>query len=212
MMLSYGKRTANNALLFLHGYGQSAQNARLLLSQTVSFSTLRDLSLVCFFPNDDWFSYIDENSLDYNQESLHNTRKYVHEQINLLLDAYDKVILMGYSQGASVALDAALTFPQVLIPVVAISGMLLVESVVSPGESYSQINDVYIAHGTEDPEISLKLANKSFQHTSISQSCYFCGTHWDFWSYTDFSNFILDSLKQIFVVNSRAVAQFSQQK
>ena len=203
-MLVYGSRNASNAMIFLHGYGQTAQDARKLFSETITYSILKNLSLVCFFPDTAWFQYVDEDSLDYEQQSLYHVRKYIHKQIDLLMNVYQNVILMGYSQGASVALDAALTYVHAYIPVLSVSGILLKDFVVRPGESYS--NDkrhlIYVAHGISDDEIPFTLANSSFRDTMITRSCHFSGTHWDFWSDAYFSDFILNSLKEILVVNS----------
>lgn len=207
-MLVYGSRNASKSMIFLHGYGQSAQDARNLFSKTITYGTLKKLSLVCFFPDSPWFTYTDDNSLDYDQQSLYTVRKYIHEKINSLINVYENVILMGYSQGASVALDAALTFSQVSIPVVSISGILLRDFVVRPGESYlsDKRHPIYVAHGISDTEIPFQLANSSFKNTIVTRTCHFSGTHWDFWSDAYFSDFILNSLKEILVVNSRAVA------
>jgi predicted esterase len=141
--------------------------------------------------------------LDYNQQSLHHVREYIHKQIDLLMNMYENVILIGYSQGASVALDAALTCSHSCIAVVSISGILLRDFVVRPGESYSRKqHPIYVAHGISDDEIPFALASSSFRDTMVTRRCHFSGTHWEFWSNAYFSNFILNSLEEILVVNS----------
>ena len=153
-MLIYGEENSTSAIIFLHGYMQTAHNAKLLLSKTITEKFLQELSLVCFFPSRRWFDYVDDTSFDYKAESLHIVRKYVHAQLDALRKAYQKVILIGYSQGASVALDAALTYGEInkiVIPVIAISGLLLSNLIVHPGEHY--VNNkytIYVAHGIYD--------------------------------------------------------------
>lgn len=174
-MISYGSINATNAVLFLHGFTQSATDARKKIKETVHINDLCDT--VFFFPKREWFSYPSEDSLMYNQSQLLETRKYIHQILNELYQLYRNVKLGGYSQGASVAIDAAYTYKK-NIHVLSISGYML--------QNYSARNNILVCiHGKHDSVIPLKFAINSYKNHTQDITVLTRTDHWDFWSHSD---------------------------
>lgn len=74
----------------------------------------------------------------------------------------NKIVLAGFSQGAAMALQAALHYPKKLAGVFALSGYLPLSH--QFGERLSEANrtiPIYMAHGTEDQVVPLQYARHS---------------------------------------------------
>lgn len=211
----YGSAYANNLLVFLHGYHQSASNAKMLISELVDAQSLHHYDLKIIFPKNTWFKYTDD-SLKYDKESLHTSRKYIHQYLDDLVKTHTNILIGGYSQGACLAIDVALTYTKYL-PVVSFSGFVLSKSALDGGEKYHRRLNLYYAHGINDSVIPLELARQSYtsildvsenqtrsftkqrKHFMLGhQSLFFKGDHWGFWTNRKvrsfFHNFLQNAL------------------
>ena len=186
-MLQLGKSNSTNALLCLHGYTQSASDLRLKLSAIFTFDFLKKTDMMLYFPVDEWYNYTDHSSHNYERQTLISTRKKVHKILDILHEQHNKVLLLGYSQGASVALDSLQTYTK-YIPTMSISGLLLSPTVAFPGENYHMSRSFYYIHGDKDSIISVNTAKQSYGSLS-SDFFIFDGNHWDFWHLNEIQTF-----------------------
>tara|TARA_B110000008_G_C16866358_1_gene522868 strand:- start:257 stop:634 length:378 start_codon:yes stop_codon:yes gene_type:complete len=113
-----------------------------------------------------------------------------------------KICIGGYSQGATVAIDAAMTFKQT-VPVVSISGFMLNKESVKPGEIYGSRQDLQLKyiHGENDTVITYDQAIKSFQHHRTSGIVLKGYDHWGFWKDTHFKRFFFQFLEESCIVD-----------
>lgn len=179
-MLFYGNISSNNAMIFLHGYNQTAKDAKKKLMETMHKETLDKYSIVIFFPNRKWFSYENETSFKYVNHELFSSRKFLHKQIEDMEKKFDKVLLSGYSQGACTAIDAAFTYKH-NIPILSISGF--------PLRKYVQNNTLYATHGGRDTCITLKRATKYYKNYENMMLLLSESDHWGFWHIKSFQLF-----------------------
>ncbi len=90
-----------------------------------------------------------------NPEQAESSRKRLITFIDEAVNAYDldpaRVYLMGFSQGAIISLSVALTRPEKVAGVVAMSGRVLPEiaPLIAPPEALTGL-PVFVAHGTDD--------------------------------------------------------------
>ena len=76
--------------------------------------------------------------------------------------AHDKIVLAGFSQGGAIALQTALRYAHRLAGVVALSTYLPLPDKIEAERQLSNHNTpIFMAHGTEDPIVPLKLAQAS---------------------------------------------------
>lgn len=183
MMIHYGAIDAREAILFLHGHGQTAIDARRKFKMSVQNINMQDR--VIFFPSRKWFAYKNDTSFLYSKSSLHESRTYIHKCLNVLVNLYNSVKLIGYSQGACLAIDAALTYRK-YIPVLSISGFVMNIGKDMERYDYRGPNRIlWFIHGNKDSVIPLKFALKTLDELSNSTDNKVAviknGTHWDFW-------------------------------
>lgn len=177
-MIFYGNISAKHAVLFLHGFTQSATNARNKLKLSLPNNT----DSVYFFPSRKWFLYKDDDSFFYDESSLYKARKYVHKILNTLYEIYDTVKLIGYSQGACLALDVALTYKRP-IQVLSISGFIMNYEHMET-YNYTSAQNIWIAHGEGDSIIPLNYSYNSFNNCKFKIRKFITmqeTDHWDFW-------------------------------
>jgi phospholipase/carboxylesterase len=73
-----------------------------------------------------------------------------------------RIVLAGFSQGGAIALQAGLRHPARLAGIVALSTYLTLEdSLEAEASPANRATPILMAHGTEDPVIPLRLAEKS---------------------------------------------------
>jgi phospholipase/carboxylesterase len=76
--------------------------------------------------------------------------------------SHDKIVLAGFSQGGAIALQTALRYGHRLAGVVALSTYLPLPDKIEAERQLSNRNTpIFMAHGTEDPIVPLKLAQAS---------------------------------------------------
>ena len=76
--------------------------------------------------------------------------------------AASRIVLAGFSQGGAIALQAGLRHPEKLAGIVALSAYLpLEDSLDAEASSANKTTPIFMAHGTEDPIVPIKLADAS---------------------------------------------------
>lgn len=143
-------------VLCLHGYGDTANNFaaianNILLNQTLLVFVQGPKS-ISQFEGAQWFPLFEDHSNDLStcQNLVAQTVQQLCEHTQL---PHSKVFLLGFSQGAALALAAGLTDPNPIGGVVALSGFLL-----NQVEIYKKIQansdkksmGVFVAHGLLD--------------------------------------------------------------
>ena len=164
------KLEKNPLLLLLHGYGSNEDDLFSFASElpaeyyVISVRAPYDLMYGSYA----WYAInfdADENKFsDLNQ--ARSSRDLIANTIDELIAAYpidaQNVTLIGFSQGTILSYAVALSFPQKVKRVVAISGYLNTEMAV---ENYAQ-NDfknlsIFASHGTVDQVIPVDWARKA---------------------------------------------------
>lgn len=173
-MLHLGSLHSKHAILFLHGYNQSAKDAMRKVNSSLSKHILS--KIVIFFPKRKWFNYKNDHSLDYDDATLIETRKYVIRVLNCMRKLYDSVNLIGYSQGACLALDVAIKQKR-HISVLSISGYLLNDY----DSNSSTKTHIWSIHGNKDYEISHKQMIESLKKHDNEMLILQNVSHWGFW-------------------------------
>ena len=160
---------ANRALIVLHGWGAN-QHDLIPLAQS-----LKQPSTHCFFPNapfdvpgtggigKGWFSF---PPTDKSQEERRESREKLRILLNKVSEQgfdYSSIIILGFSQGAAMALDVMLNIEHGVGAVICLSGFLM-----NGGEIQSQTNrpkttPVFAAHGLYDPILPFEQSKKSLQ-------------------------------------------------
>lgn len=185
-MISHGNISAKHAILFIHGFSQSATDAKN------KFKLCLDRQdCVYFFPSRKWFTYKDDDSFLYHRSSLYESRKYVHKMLNTLYDIYETVKLIGYSQGACLALDVALTYKRP-IQTLSISGFIMNYECMET-YNYTTAKNIWVVHGEKDSIIPLNYSYSTFNpcRFKIRKNVTMEETdHWDFWKNSRLKNMV----------------------
>ncbi|GCD77615.1 phospholipase [Thermaurantimonas aggregans] len=164
-------KTARGAIFMVHGYGSHELDlfsfADELPGDVHIYSLRAPYRLLwggyCWYNID--FS-ADGRVIGQNLEEAHTSKELIHTFIqNTMKDTGlqpGNAILMGFSQGAILGYAVALTYPESLSALVAMSGyinnQLLPESM--PYERLKHL-EILITHGTEDPIIPFDWAKRS---------------------------------------------------
>lgn len=155
------KGKVDSAVIFLHGYGDSAQGFSRLASY---FSEALPNSYMFFadacepFEHDplsgrQWFSLINRS-----QETLERGLSSAYPHIVQLIEQiktqhnlqYNKIALVGFSQGAMTSFYTALAFPSNLAGVVGYSGALILPPLLHQNKELK----ASLIHGTHDEVVS----------------------------------------------------------
>lgn len=164
------KLEKNPLLLLLHGYGSNEDDLFSFASElpaeyyVISVRAPYDLMYGSYA----WYAInfdADENKFS-DLDQARTSRDLIANTIDELIAAYpidaQKVTLIGFSQGTILSYAVALSYPQKVQRVVAISGYLNTEMAV---ENYAQ-NDfknlsIFASHGTVDQVIPVDWARKA---------------------------------------------------
>lgn len=160
----------NPLLLLLHGYGSNAEDLFSFASElpddcfVISAQAPYDLMYGSYA----WYAInfdADENKFS-DIEQAKASRDRIAGFIDILIDSYPidpaKVTLVGFSQGSILSYAVALSYPQKIARVVAMSGYLNTEMAT---ENFSK-NDfselkIFASHGTSDQVIPVEWARKT---------------------------------------------------
>lgn len=210
-MLYTGNLKSNVAVLCLHGWQQDAADFREHVSTLINKTQLDAFKTVLFFPQAtsyEWFAYNNNSSFDYDEDSLNESKRKIDKLVNALQKNYDSVLLVGYSQGACMALSYAASCNP--LPLLAISGFFMSKSIVFPGESCNKKMRVSFFHGENDKIINLNLAIKSYETINVQDFSIQPHDHWNFWSNADFKRLFLRFIQKHSVTRNTRIAKYAQ--
>lgn len=101
---------------------------------------------------------IDETQLRDSAQRIH---RLIDEQIASGIDSR-RIVLAGFSQGGAVAYEAALTYPEPLAGVLAMSTYFATAESIEP-EAANRSTPIEIHHGTQDPIVDETLGQRAAQ-------------------------------------------------
>jgi len=163
------KGKANRAMIVLHGWGAN-QHDLIPLAQS-----LKQPSTHCFFPNapfdvpgtggtgKGWFSF---PPTDKSQEERTESREKLKILLNKVSEQgfdYSSIIIMGFSQGAAMALDVMLNVEHGVGAVICLSGFLMNEGEIQSQTNNPKTTPVFAAHGLYDPILPFEQSKRSLQ-------------------------------------------------
>ncbi|WP_313806378.1 alpha/beta fold hydrolase [Flavobacterium sp.] len=164
------KLDKNPLLLLLHGYGSNEEDlfsfASELPEEYYVISARAPYSLPPY--GNAWYAIhfdADENKFSDNDQAR-DSRDLIANFIDELIANYpidkDKVTLIGFSQGAILSYSVALSFPEKVQRVVALSGYLNLD-IIDENFRNNNISDLkfFISHGTVDQVIPVDWARKA---------------------------------------------------
>jgi phospholipase/carboxylesterase len=159
------------AILLLHGYGGSGPSFAALAEEILTPKTRVFLPTAVLphpsgrgamwweFLEDDWpkpYSFeLNAPSLPTSSKQLPKARAAVTQLIARIRDQFqpDRMVLVGHSQGAMLALDVAVSVEPGVDQVAAIAGYVLLDSVSKIKEARTHRPSVFISHGRQDTTI-----------------------------------------------------------
>jgi phospholipase/carboxylesterase len=164
------KKEKNPLLLLLHGYGSNEEDLFSFASElpdeyyVVSARAPYDLQpyghawyAINFDADENKFSDIDQA-----KESRDLIAKLINELISELPIDFQNVTLIGFSQGTILSYAVALSYPEKVKNVIALSGHINTDLLVSGYEKndFRHLN-LFISHGTVDQVIPVEWARKA---------------------------------------------------
>ena len=155
---------ADRLLVVMHGLGDSADGFRFL-PQALQFTNLHYLLLNApdsYFTGYSWFDIYGEPA-----KGAIRSREVLFSGFRQLQEsgfAPGKIGLLGFSQGAAMALDLACRYPETFGAVVGISGFLLFQEQYPEALSpVAKRQKILVTHGTEDPILPLEQTETQIQ-------------------------------------------------
>lgn len=154
-------------VIMLHGYGSNENDLIGLVNKLPA--SYRVISVRAPIKLGDgsfcWYN-LDKTkeSFTHNSSEVYLARRQIHRFIMAIRYRYksDKIYLLGFSQGTAMCYDVALTYPELVKGVVALSGKLLPESRNSHDSNTKYNNlQVFIGHGVHDNVLSLFSAREA---------------------------------------------------
>jgi phospholipase/carboxylesterase len=158
---------AAGAIIFLHGWGANGRDL-VPLGQSLGFNNVQLVFLEgeCEVPGTmgqgrGWFAIPPNEHLE--QERFASRRKIISaiEEISSRGIDCSRVILLGFSQGASMSLDVMLNHEKGLGAVVALSGFLMETEKVRKMKNLHVDVPIFAAHGTHDPLLPFEPSKSS---------------------------------------------------
>lgn len=166
---------ATAVVIILHGLGASAHDFDPLIP---ALSLPEDLAVRFVSPHAPilpvtvnngmempaWYDIIDMSltrQVDEDQlrDSAQRIHRLINEQIAAGIDSR-RIVLAGFSQGGAVAYEAALTYPEPLAGVLAMSTYFATADSITPSEA-SRATPIEIHHGTQDPVVDELLGRRA---------------------------------------------------
>lgn len=167
-------KTSNKTplLIMLHGYGSNETDLfemhKTFDERYAVFSLRAPISIpqsgFCWFP----IEIKNDSTLVYDYKKVLESKKLILSFISNACKTFNldssNVVLFGFSQGAILSTDIAITTPNKIKGIIALSGMLLkeTEAQIKNTKQWQNINQVKIrfAHGYSDNVINIKQAQK----------------------------------------------------
>jgi len=157
-------------LILLHGYGSNEQELLSFAGELDDKYTILSLRAPYFldFGGYAWFNidFTSEGIKIYDEEEIQTSLKrvidFIKEAKNEFKVGKQKVVLAGFSQGAILSHLIALSYPELVDGVLAMSGFIRQNSLltVAPKEDLTDLN-IFITHGTQDMVIPIQQARES---------------------------------------------------
>ena len=162
------------AVIMLHGYGSNSDDLFGLRSHIPAGYHVYSLQAPVAMENGayGWYKldFGKERDLRYDYAEAEKARKFVVEFINDVSSKQNvdknRIILLGFSQGAILSLDIAAVDPEVPWGVVALSGGMMTESKKAPGTDKLKDKRFFIGHCTSDEVVPFGLAAEA--HTFLA--------------------------------------------
>lgn len=165
---------ARPILFFLHGYGSNEDDlaplARLI-SPDITIISLR-APLRLGEESFGWFALtVSEGKIIHDGKGALSSRTLLAESVREMSAKFhadpSRVFLLGFSQGAILSLALALTEPNLLRGVVALSGRILPEVKELTGEKPRVgETEIFIGHGTEDTVVPIARGRSAHAYLS----------------------------------------------
>lgn len=163
---SNSDHSKNKLLIQLHGIGSNKEDLFSFANELpADYTVLSAQAPIPYFGGWAWYNlYPAANGFTSNNVEAKQSLIKINKFIDLALEKYnteEKVVLMGFSQGAILSLATALNNPNKIEKVVAMSGYLNPDFVEQP------ITDlpfpILATHGTEDAVIPIEKATSSYK-------------------------------------------------
>lgn len=178
------KQPATHGIIFLHGLGDSGQgwsffaqqmqalSPKSFQSTTWIFPTAPQIPITAngLYPMNAWFDLMEWDpemkqfdSAGYAKTLKHEVREYIDNLINKEGIPPSNIILGGFSQGAAVALGAAIDLPWKLGGFISLSGFISCDKSLFPnGEQSKNLQTpIFHGHGDCDPVVALSRGRAS---------------------------------------------------
>lgn len=174
------KNTADACVIWLHGLGADGHDFEAIVPE---LHLPEDLSIRFVFPNAPkipvsinggmvmpaWYDILGMGNIrDINKAQLLDSAIAVQDLIDREIEkgiASSRIILAGFSQGGAVNYQAALTYPQPLAGLLALSTYFPTDEGLVPHAANKAIN-IKIYHGSMDPVVNISLAEKAIEDLS----------------------------------------------
>lgn len=163
------KLDKNPLLLLLHGYGSNEEDLFSFASQLPDEYLIISARAPYALPpyGNAWYAINfdeDMNKFSDNAQAV-ESRNLIATFIDEVVASYpvdkEKVTLIGFSQGAILSYAAALTFPEKIARVAALSGYFNPDIVDSAEKAKLEKLQFFISHGTVDQVIPVEWARKA---------------------------------------------------
>ena len=159
-------------LIMLHGYGSNESDlfpiSNSLDGRFMIFSVQAPNMLpqggYCWYPLD----FLPGQKFKYDYEAARKSREQIHSFISNACKTYQldstHVFLMGFSQGAMMAYDVALSAPKKIMGVICLSGRMLAETTTLKTD-WTAVAGVkfFVGHGKSDNVINISDADKAVE-------------------------------------------------
>ena len=164
------KQEKNPLLVLLHGYGSNEEDlfsfAAQLPDEYIIVSARAPYSLPPY--GNAWYAITFDNDMNKFSDDVQavQSRDLIVKFIDELVESYpvdkEKITLIGFSQGAILSYAVALTYPQHISRVAALSGYLNMD-IVGKDIHTKDLSKLkfYISHGTVDQVIPVEWARKA---------------------------------------------------
>jgi len=164
-------------LFYMHGYGANENDLAGLLVDTKD--KFISISIRAPFKKDQGFSWFDvqftkDNDLIYSYDQVQASRdlllKFISEACHKYKADSTHVYLLGFSQGAIMAYEVALSSPDKIAGIMALSGRMLPETAKAERD-WKKISHVkiFIAHGKSDNVIKYADSEKAYEFLRSKQ-------------------------------------------
>ncbi|MBS9766142.1 MAG: dienelactone hydrolase family protein [Flavobacteriaceae bacterium] len=174
--------SATPLLILIHGYGSSEEDLFSFESQFDSRYLVVSVQapLALPFGGFAWYSLdFDEVGVKMsNVEEAIQAREQLLEFITEIQKKYQisskKTVLMGFSQGAILSYSLALTYPDKVQKIVALSGYLFTEIIENRREEDYQNIEIFASHGSVDQVVPIELARQVSPYLKAQNISYIC--------------------------------------